>query len=152
METHDRHRLERHVRRIEELRLWRNAYEGTVEGWRFAAREGDPKVIVPATSGRRSVPWCGSRREPGSRRSGRVPNGAGALARRRGIRRDLGLEPSNGEQPQPLPAQLLRAGRGARRGGGRSGSRSSRMPLKEAEEVLLRAQTTSRRLSRCLFR
>ena len=37
METYDRHRLERHARRIEELRLWRNAYESPVKGWRFSA-------------------------------------------------------------------------------------------------------------------
>ena len=37
METYDRHRLERHARRIEELRLWRNAYESPVNGWRFSA-------------------------------------------------------------------------------------------------------------------
>ena len=37
METYDRHRLERHARRIEELRLWRNAYESSVKGWRFSA-------------------------------------------------------------------------------------------------------------------
>jgi alpha-mannosidase len=47
METYDRHRLERHARRIEELRLWRNAYESPVKGWRFVAGEGDPKVIEP---------------------------------------------------------------------------------------------------------
>jgi hypothetical protein len=39
METYDRHRLERHARRIEELRLWRNAFESTVKGWRFSAGE-----------------------------------------------------------------------------------------------------------------
>src|SRR3712207_6022699 len=47
METYDRHRLERHARRIEELRLWRNSYESTVKGWRFAAGEGDPQGIEP---------------------------------------------------------------------------------------------------------
>jgi alpha-mannosidase len=47
METHDRHRLERHARRIEELRLWRNAYESPVEGWRFVAGDGEPKEIEP---------------------------------------------------------------------------------------------------------
>jgi alpha-mannosidase len=45
METYDRHRLERHARRIEELRLWRNAYESPVKGWRFIAGEGEPKGI-----------------------------------------------------------------------------------------------------------
>jgi alpha-mannosidase len=47
METYDHHRLERHARRIEELRLWRNAYESPVKGWRFVAGEGEPKEIEP---------------------------------------------------------------------------------------------------------
>jgi alpha-mannosidase len=47
METYDRHRLERHARRIEDLRLWRNSYESTVKGWRFAAGEGEPQGIEP---------------------------------------------------------------------------------------------------------
>src|SRR3712207_261457 len=47
METYDRHRLERHARRIEELRLWRNSYESTVKGWRFAAGDGEPQGIEP---------------------------------------------------------------------------------------------------------
>lgn len=38
MTVHDRHRLERHARRVEELRLWRNAREQPVAGWRFTAR------------------------------------------------------------------------------------------------------------------
>src|SRR5918993_2867555 len=47
MNTHDRHRLERHARRIEELRLWRNAYEGPVKGWRFVTGDGEPRGIDP---------------------------------------------------------------------------------------------------------
>src|SRR5215216_5998485 len=47
MNTHDRHRLERHARRIEELRLWRNAYEGPVKGWRFVTGDGEPRGIEP---------------------------------------------------------------------------------------------------------
>src|SRR3712207_2557344 len=47
METHDRHRLERHARRIEELRLWRNAHEIPVKGWRFVAGDGEPQGIEP---------------------------------------------------------------------------------------------------------
>jgi alpha-mannosidase len=47
METYDHHRLERHARRIEELRLWRNACESTVQGWRFVAGENKPKEIEP---------------------------------------------------------------------------------------------------------
>src|SRR5215204_6993508 len=48
MNTHDRHRLERYARRIEELRLWRNAYESPVKGWRFVAGDGgEPKEIEP---------------------------------------------------------------------------------------------------------
>ncbi|HJQ28735.1 MAG TPA: alpha-mannosidase, partial [Rubrobacter sp.] len=46
MNTRDRHRLERHARRIEELRLWRNAYERPVEEWRFVAGDGnEPRKI-----------------------------------------------------------------------------------------------------------
>ncbi|HET7272662.1 MAG TPA: glycoside hydrolase family 38 C-terminal domain-containing protein, partial [Rubrobacter sp.] len=46
MNTRDRHRLERQARRIEELRLWRNAYEHQVEEWRFAAGDGnEPRKI-----------------------------------------------------------------------------------------------------------
>ena len=47
MNTPDRHRLERHARRIEELRLWRNAYEGRIEGWRFVAGEGKAHDLEP---------------------------------------------------------------------------------------------------------
>jgi alpha-mannosidase len=47
METYDRHRLERHARRIEELRLWRNACESPVKGWRFVAGDGEPLGIEP---------------------------------------------------------------------------------------------------------
>jgi alpha-mannosidase len=47
MEIYDRHRLQRHARRIEELRLWRNAYECPVKGWRFVAGDGEPKQIEP---------------------------------------------------------------------------------------------------------
>jgi alpha-mannosidase len=47
METYDCHRLERHARRIEELRLWRNAYESAVKGWRFVAGDGEPEGIEP---------------------------------------------------------------------------------------------------------
>jgi len=45
MNTRDRHRLERHARRIEELRLWRNAHERPVEEWGFAAGSGGPRRI-----------------------------------------------------------------------------------------------------------
>ena len=45
MNTRDRHRLERHARRIEELRLWRNARESRIEEWRFAADGGEGKEI-----------------------------------------------------------------------------------------------------------
>jgi alpha-mannosidase len=47
METYDHHRLERHARRIEELRLWRNAYESPVKGWRFSAGDGKTHEIEP---------------------------------------------------------------------------------------------------------
>src|SRR5215211_3059179 len=77
METYDRHRLERHARRIEELRLWRNAYESPVKGWRFWAGDeagasgktheiepGDfwPEIGIPVNlSARARVPeeWAG---------------------------------------------------------------------------------------------
>ena len=45
METRDRHRLERHARRIEELRLWRNARERPVAEWGFAAGDGEPRRL-----------------------------------------------------------------------------------------------------------
>ncbi|CAN5779896.1 glycoside hydrolase family 38 C-terminal domain-containing protein [soil metagenome] len=47
MNTQERHRLERHARRIEELRLWRNAYESRIEGWRFVAGEGKAHDLQP---------------------------------------------------------------------------------------------------------
>ncbi len=47
MNVNDRHRLERHARRIEELRLWRNAYEVSVGSWRFKAAEGKEQEISP---------------------------------------------------------------------------------------------------------
>ncbi len=47
METYDRHRLERHARRIEELRLWRNTCESPVKGWRFSAGDGETHGIEP---------------------------------------------------------------------------------------------------------
>jgi alpha-mannosidase len=45
MDTRDRHRLERHARRIEELRLWRNAHERPVEEWSFAVGNGEPHPL-----------------------------------------------------------------------------------------------------------
>src|SRR5215210_468985 len=47
MNTPERHRLERHARRIEELRLWRNAYESRIEGWRFVAGGGKAHDLRP---------------------------------------------------------------------------------------------------------
>jgi alpha-mannosidase len=47
MQIYDRHRLERHARRIEELRLWRSAYESPVKGWRFSAGDGKEHDIEP---------------------------------------------------------------------------------------------------------
>src|SRR5919107_2709576 len=47
MDTPERHRLERHARRIEELRLWRSAYESHVKAWRFAAGEGEAHDLQP---------------------------------------------------------------------------------------------------------
>ncbi len=45
MNTRERHRLDRHKRRVEELRLWRNAKESRIESWRFAAEGGEAKEI-----------------------------------------------------------------------------------------------------------
>src|SRR5215210_2922050 len=72
MNTQDRHRLERHARRIEELRLWRSSYESRIEGWRFVAGEGKahdlrpgdfwPEIGIPVRlSSRARVPeeWAG---------------------------------------------------------------------------------------------
>lgn len=41
----DRRRLESHARRIEELRLWRNAREYHIGEWRCAAGDGEPRKI-----------------------------------------------------------------------------------------------------------
>src|ERR671911_3113675 len=72
MNPPDRHRLERHARRIEELRLWRNARESRIGGWHFVAREGKahdlqpgdfwPEIGIPVRlSSRAEVPeeWTG---------------------------------------------------------------------------------------------
>src|SRR5215210_4856526 len=72
MNTQDRHRLERHARRIEELRLWRSSYESRIEGWRLVAGEGKahdlrpgdfwPEIGIPVRlSSRARVPeeWAG---------------------------------------------------------------------------------------------
>src|SRR5512132_3754541 len=72
METRERHRLERHARRIEELRLWRKAHESQIKSWRFVAggrevhdlRPGDfwPEIGIPVRlSSRTKVPeeWAG---------------------------------------------------------------------------------------------
>ena len=47
MQINDRHRLERHTRRIEELRLWRNAYESRIGGWSFVAGDGKGYDLEP---------------------------------------------------------------------------------------------------------
>src|SRR5215208_3057337 len=47
MKTHDRHRLQRHVRRMEDLRLWRNAYEARVKVWHFVAGDATPDSGEP---------------------------------------------------------------------------------------------------------
>jgi alpha-mannosidase len=73
MNTRDRHRLESHARRIEELRLWRNARESRIEEWRFLADGGEGKEIrlgdfwpeeaLPASfSAEATIPedWAGS--------------------------------------------------------------------------------------------
>src|SRR5215211_7180594 len=45
MNTRERHRLDRHKIRVEELRLWRNARESRIEEWCFAAEGGEGKEI-----------------------------------------------------------------------------------------------------------
>ena len=73
MNTRERHRLERHRVRVEELKLWRNARESRIEEWRFTAdgreerevRLGDswPEDALPASfSAEARIPgdWSGS--------------------------------------------------------------------------------------------
>lgn len=73
MNTRERHRLDRHKVRVEELKLWRNARERRIEEWRFAAdgvetKEiglGDfwPEEALPASfSAEAKIPedWAGS--------------------------------------------------------------------------------------------
>jgi alpha-mannosidase len=73
MNTRERHRLDRHRVRVEELKLWRNARESRIEEWRFAAdgreerevRLGDawPEDALPASfSAEARIPedWSGS--------------------------------------------------------------------------------------------
>src|ERR671912_712918 len=73
MNTRERHRLDRHKVRVEELKLWRNARESRIEEWRFAAdgreereiRLGDPwpEDALPASfSAEARIPedWSGS--------------------------------------------------------------------------------------------
>src|ERR671916_483936 len=45
MNTRERHRLDRHKVRVDELKLWRNARESRIEEWRFAADGGEAKEI-----------------------------------------------------------------------------------------------------------
>ena len=72
MNERDARRLGRLERRVEELRLWRNARESRVEGWRFAAEDGQvhkltvgdfwPEPALPARlSAEARVPedWAG---------------------------------------------------------------------------------------------
>ncbi len=40
MNADDRHRVERYVRRVEELYTWRNARELPIKEWRFTPGEG----------------------------------------------------------------------------------------------------------------
>ena len=45
MNTRERHRLDRHKVRVDELKLWRNARESRIEEWRFSADGGKAKEI-----------------------------------------------------------------------------------------------------------
>jgi alpha-mannosidase len=73
MNTPERHRLDRHKVRVEELKLWRNARESRIEEWRFAADGGEarhvrlgdfwPEEALPASlSAEAKIPedWAGS--------------------------------------------------------------------------------------------
>ena len=43
MNTRERHRLDRHKVRVEELKLWRNARESRIEEWRLSADGGEAR-------------------------------------------------------------------------------------------------------------
>ena len=67
MISRDRRRLARCVRRLEELRYWRNARETPIREWIFTARDvartlnlGEewPVVELPATAEERGVRFC----------------------------------------------------------------------------------------------
>jgi alpha-mannosidase len=73
MNTRERHRLDRHKIRVEELKLWRNARESRIEEWRFAADDREareiglrdfwPEEALPASfSAEAKIPedWAGS--------------------------------------------------------------------------------------------
>lgn len=45
MNNYDRRRLERHIRRVEELRLWRNSREYRIGQWWFSTGEGETQEI-----------------------------------------------------------------------------------------------------------
>ena len=73
MNTRERHRLDRHKVRVEELKLWRNARESRIEEWRFAVDGGEereiglgdfwPEEALPASfSAEAKIPedWAGS--------------------------------------------------------------------------------------------
>lgn len=45
METHDRRRIERYARKLEDLRLWRNACEFEVSEWSFTAGSGEERYM-----------------------------------------------------------------------------------------------------------
>src|SRR5215208_4124621 len=73
MNIRERHRLDRHKVRVEELKLWRNARESRIEEWRFAADGGEarevrlgdfwPEEALPASfSAEAKIPedWAGS--------------------------------------------------------------------------------------------
>jgi alpha-mannosidase len=73
MNTREKHRLDRHKIRVEELKLWRNARESRIEEWRFAADDREareiglrdfwPEEALPASfSAEAKIPedWAGS--------------------------------------------------------------------------------------------
>jgi alpha-mannosidase len=56
MDIRDTHRLERHARRIEELRLWRNALESPVKVWHFSVGDESGDASGARASGEKVEP------------------------------------------------------------------------------------------------
>ena len=50
MAGRDNRRLARCIRRLEKLRIWRNAREDPIEGWLLTARDGTAHLLDPGES------------------------------------------------------------------------------------------------------